>query len=170
MDNNKLLAALEESEERLAEALRDKGTDIKDIGLILETLAHVRGLAEAIARREDSTPYKPITYSLETHEVITPEPEGQPAGASFVEEKEPKAAKKAESAPVESATVEPAVTPCPKPEHKLTKAEVRTALSAYANAGADVATVMQGMGYAKLSDVPEDKYPELLEAAKKAVQ
>ena len=188
MDNKNLLAVLEDGESRLAEALRSTDVKDKDYGLMVETLAHVRGLAEAIARREGRTPYAPIAYNLDTHEVIMPEPEGQPAGASFVEEKEPKMAKKSKSAPVESAAeetkeqlvpaaeahaeetpAESAITPAPKPEHTLTKLEVRSALASYANEGVDVAAIMLSMGYSKLSDIPDSKYAELLEAVKKAV-
>lgn len=51
----------------------------------------------------------------------------------------------------------------------MSKAEMRTALSKLSGKGVDVPAVLQQMGYTKLSDVPAEKYAELLAKAEEAV-
>ena len=60
------------------------------------------------------------------------------------------------------------VTPAPKPEPRLTKQEVISRLTYLANNGVDVAAVMGSLGFNRLSDVPESRYAELLDAANSA--
>ena len=163
MDNAKLLAALEESEARLTGALQDPGTDIRDYGLLVDNLARVRGMADAIAKRGAHTPYdESPAYCVDPH-TVEPTPESEPTI-------EPEATPEPEPEPEATPEPEPEIKPCPKPEHKMTKAEARTTLTAYANAGVDVHGIMRSMGFAKLGDIPPERYEELLEAAKKAVQ
>lgn len=51
----------------------------------------------------------------------------------------------------------------------MSKAEMRTALSKLSGKGVDVPAVLQQMGYTKLSDVPAEKYAELLARAEGAM-
>lgn len=51
----------------------------------------------------------------------------------------------------------------------VSKAEMRTALSKLSGKGADIPAVLQQMGYTKLSEVPTEKYAELLAKAEEAV-
>ena len=51
----------------------------------------------------------------------------------------------------------------------VSKAEMRTALSKLSGKGVDVPAVLQQMGYTKLSDVPAEKYAELLARAEEAM-
>lgn len=51
----------------------------------------------------------------------------------------------------------------------MSKAEMRTALSKLSGKGADIPAVLQQMGYTKLSEVPTEKYAELLAKAEEAV-
>ena len=69
---------------------------------------------------------------------------------------------------------EPEPEPAPKSESELegetlTKEEVRAELAALAtNPKVNVAAIMAGMGYSKLSDVPASRYRELLDKANAA--
>ncbi len=193
MDNSKIIQVLEANERRLVGLMEEANPATSDYTTMMENLIRSRSLAAALQRhpnpyvmpemmnvdpeaakqqKEDAiksviSAAKKAKTNKPTEELKTEEPKAEQADGGRAAEGD-EADADTETAPEPQPGGD--VKPCPKPEHKLTKAEVRTALSAYANAGADVATVMQGMGYAKLSDVPEDKYPELLEAAKKAVQ
>lgn len=53
------------------------------------------------------------------------------------------------------------------PEKKLTLPEVRAVLAEKARAGktAEVKALLTSLGYQKLSNVPEEKYPELMKKA-----
>jgi hypothetical protein len=58
----------------------------------------------------------------------------------------------------------------PAPAPALTKEEVRSELQSLANAHhVDIAGVMAGMGYNRLSEVPAERYAELLDAARAKV-
>lgn len=58
-----------------------------------------------------------------------------------------------------------------KPEEEaLTYDEVRSRMITYARGGLDPAPLLQQLGYAKLSDVPQAKYGDLLALAEAAVQ
>jgi len=55
-------------------------------------------------------------------------------------------------------------------EPKITKEDVRKKLAMYqTNANLDIPSLMQSMGYSKLSEVPASRYRELLEKAQKIV-
>lgn len=181
MDNSKIIQVLEANERQLVGLMEEANPATSDYTTMMENLIRSRSLAAALQRHPD--PYvDPEAAKQQKEEAIksvisaakkakagkpVEEPKAEQADGGMAAEGD-EANADTETTPEPKAESE--IKPCPKPEHKLTKAEVRTALSAYANAGADVATVMQGMGYAKLSDVPEDRYEELLAAAKKAVQ
>ena len=64
--------------------------------------------------------------------------------------------------------VDEPVTPAPAPapaKATISKEEVRDKLSTYSNKydSLDVAAIMSEMGYGKLSDIPADRYGELIE-------
>lgn len=66
------------------------------------------------------------------------------------------------------ARVDEPVTPAPAPapaKATISKEEVRDKLSTYSNKydSLDVAAIMSEMGYGKLSDIPADRYGELIE-------
>ena len=183
MDTEKLLAALEDGENRTAEALRVTNPASETYTKLLDNLQRtlwiegaLRGtncvrVSPAPEDKADEPETKPAKKTKKAEQLadVAAHPE------KIVKEEAPAPAEEAPAAePEPTPEPEPAhaaeIKPCPKPEPKLTKAEVRTQLSAYANSGADVAVIMQGMGYTRLSDVPESRYAELLELAKKAVQ
>lgn len=60
----------------------------------------------------------------------------------------------------------------PDPEPAMTKAEVKAKLLTLSNKydALDLSAVMGGMGYTKLSDVPGERYTELLTRAENAVK
>ena len=69
----------------------------------------------------------------------------------------------------------PAPTPAPAPVEPvggISKEELREKLTTYSNAhdDLDVAAIMNGMGFSKLSEVPADRYAELLEKVETAVK
>lgn len=74
-------------------------------------------------------------------------------------------------APVVKET-QPEPEPEPEPEPTLTKAEVKAKLLTLSNKydALDLSAVMGDMGYAKLSDVPGERYKELLTRAEDAVK
>ncbi len=80
---------------------------------------------------------------------------------------------KCEAAPEkEPVKLDPIEEPKPVERHTqapaITKDEVRKRLSVLqTNADLDIAALMQSMGYSKLSDIPADRYEELLEQAQK---
>lgn len=67
---------------------------------------------------------------------------------------------------------EPSGAEPPAPEPVLTKAEVKAKLLTLSNKydALDLSAVMGGMGYTKLSDVPGERYTELLTRAENAVK
>lgn len=79
----------------------------------------------------------------------------------------------AEKAPVVVEAPAPVVEGTkPAPEPTLTKAEVKAKLLTLSNKydALDLSAVMGDMGYAKLSDVPGERYTELLTRAEDAVK
>ena len=90
-------------------------------------------------------------------------------------------------APVDTAPVKPVdaeIPPQPKPvaevetvpvedkpeEPQMTFAEVRSKMILFQRAGVDPAPLLQQMGCARLSEVPKNKYGELLALAEKAAE
>lgn len=77
-------------------------------------------------------------------------------------------------APQEAATWEPGGGEAVEPEAAatMTKDEVKAKLLALSGKcdALDIAAVMEGMGYCKLSDIPADRYEELLANAETAVK
>lgn len=70
-------------------------------------------------------------------------------------------------------TPEPAPTPAPAPDADLpTKQEVRTRLATLSAKyeQLNVAKIMEGMGFTRLSDIPAERYPELLRQVDEAVK
>lgn len=68
---------------------------------------------------------------------------------------------------------DPAPAPEPEPDANLpTKQEVRTRLATLSAKyeKLDVAKIMEGMGFTRLSDIPAERYPELLRLADEAVK
>lgn len=57
----------------------------------------------------------------------------------------------------------------PAAEVTMTKSEMRVELSELGRQGLNVAELLNSMGYAKLSEVPESQYAELLRKAKEAL-
>ena len=75
----------------------------------------------------------------------------------------PEAEAEVKSTPAEVQEVETKPTPAPAPAVELTLDEVRTKLAALPRETARQA--LTDLGFAKLSDVPADQYPRLLELA-----
>ena len=69
-----------------------------------------------------------------------------------------------EACPVVERPETPAPAPAPA-KATISKEEVRDKLSTYSNKydSLDVAAIMSEMGYGKLSDIPADRYGELIE-------
>ena len=88
------------------------------------------------------------------------QPEPMPVPEIVPEEVQPE--------PVTPEIVSEVVQPAPT----MSKEEVRDKLSTYSNKydSLDVAAIMSGMGYGKLSDIPATKYGELLERVEAAVK
>lgn len=132
-----------------------------------ETLYNIMSLNSFVTnlkKRENS-----VNGDMEhaTNKKSEPTPDERAADPENIEESS-EAAREPEPAPVEEPTPEP-VKPCPKPEHVPTKQEMVTQLSYYANEkNVDVAAIMAGMGYARLSDIPQSQYNELLDLVKEA--
>lgn len=144
MTKEEKLKILEEAEERCYKALKaaEPGKDMK---CILENLGSLLWRADVVRNPEpEFTP------------VPTPEPD---CGKGEVK---PKPDKESQN------TEEPA--PGGDEEPKITKEDVRKKLAMYqTNANLDVPSLMQSMGYSKLSEVPASRYWELLEKAQKIV-
>ena len=74
---------------------------------------------------------------------------------------------------VEQETPSPEPAPAPAPESDLpTKQEVRTRLATLSakHEKLNVAKIMEGMGFTRLSDIPPERYPELLRQVDEAVK
>lgn len=117
------------------------------------------------ADEADSAPEE--TMSAETTSAETA-PEETASAETAPAETAPAEAAPAETASAEAAQAETAPTPAPT----LTKAEVRAQLLDLSGKydKLDIAAVMESLGYARLSDVPEEKYGLLLEKAAEAVR
>ena len=76
-----------------------------------------------------------------------------------------------ESVEQEAPPFEPDPTPEPEPDLP-TKQEVRTRLATLSAKyeQLNVAKIMEGMGFTRLSDIPAERYPELLRLADEAVK
>lgn len=74
-----------------------------------------------------------------------------------------------EAAPAEEPAPVPATNP--KTEPSISKDELRNKLATYSNEHEklDIAQIMSGMGYSKLSEVPPDRYTELLQLVEAAI-
>jgi hypothetical protein len=150
MTNDEMLSILLKKEEEAYQRLRELTPGTPEYGLTLEHLNATNYTANRINYNinhgEEDFPDVPTSPAPEPEPEPTPEPKPEPAP-------EPK--------------------PEPEPEPKapaLTKDEVRTQLTGLANdRGVDVASVMNAMGYKRLSDVPAERYAELLSAAKAKV-
>lgn len=181
MDKNQKIAAMNAIEDKIIEELgRTKAEDVGQFACLLDNLGRVDYFLNQLTDDSPSVIIGPTVTPTsiagkrrrsksdlaqeKPAEPEAPAPVEEPAPAEEAPATEPEPTPEPEPAPAAE------IKPCPKPEPRLTKAEVRTQLSAYANSGADVAVLMQGMGYTRLSDVPESRYAELLELAKKAVQ
>ena len=78
-----------------------------------------------------------------------------------------------ESVEQEAPPFDPAPDPAPEPDANLpTKQEVRTRLATLSAKyeKLNVAKIMEGMGFTRLSDIPAECYPELLRMADEAVK
>ena len=78
-----------------------------------------------------------------------------------------------ESVEQEAPPFDPAPAPTPEPESDLpTKQEVRTRLATLSakHEKLNVAKIMEGMGFTRLSDIPPERYPELLRQVDEAVK
>ena len=78
-----------------------------------------------------------------------------------------------ESVEQEAPPFDPAPAPEPEPDADLpTKQEVRTRLATLSAKyeQLNVAKIMEGMGFTRLSDIPAERYPELLRLADEAVK
>jgi hypothetical protein len=95
----------------------------------------------------DPTPIKPVDAE------IPPQPKP-------VTEVETVPVAEVETVPVEDKPEEP----------QLTFAEVRSKMILFQRAGVDPAPLLQQMGCTRLSEVPKDKYGELLALAEKAAE
>lgn len=141
MTKEEKLKILEEAEDRCYEALKtvDPG---EHMGRIMENLSSLQW-------RTDFVRNSPA-------DDFVPEPDCDKGEAK------PKPEKESQN------TEEPA--PGGGEEPKITKEGVRKKLAMYqTNANLDVPSLMQSMGYSKLSEVPASRYWELLEKAQKIV-
>lgn len=78
-----------------------------------------------------------------------------------------------ESVEQEAPPFDPAPEPAPEPDADLpTKQEVRTRLATLSAKyeQLNVAKIMEGMGFTRLSDIPAERYPELLRLVDEAVK
>ena len=171
MNNSTIIRVLETNEHRLVEMMREANPSSREYTDMMENLARGRGLANALQNNPD-----PFVMP----EIPDPAPDARAADPENIEESSeaaretvmPVSEPKADPAAEEEQTPEtkaPAVKPCPKPEPQLSKQEMVMQLSFYANKGVDVAAHMGEMGYARLSDIPQSRYQELLEKVKGAV-
>jgi len=147
MTKEEKLKILEEAEERCYRALKTVEPG-KDMGYIMENLSSLHWRADFVRNPQTDD--------------FVPEPD--------CDKGEAKPKKKVELDPIEEPTP---VNPEPKDtgaEPKITKEDVRKKLAMYqTNANLDVPSLMQSMGYSKLSEVPASRYWELLEKAQKTV-
>jgi hypothetical protein len=141
-----LSALIERLHTRLQE-LPDEKLDTEETNRLLRNIGQASGLI----------------YGLDYEEKEEDAPEELPnAPAPAKEEKEPAQAQEPASGDTEEEEPDPGVT----------KAELKQKLIDLTNRydALDVAQIMAGMGYERLSDIPASRYPELLAAVDKAVK
>ena len=155
-----ILATLED---KAFEGLSEAEASSSEVQALISAVHAVRQTAELVAYTDDlakmldalneAEEQAPGQVTFDDVAPITP--------AATAEAKEnTEAVAKAETAPIVSkAETAPVVS----------KAEMRTALSKLSGKGADIPAVLQQMGYTKLSEVPTEKYAELLAKAEEAV-
>ncbi len=147
MTKDEKLRILAEAEHRAYEEI--KATPGAEMGSektlnLLETASKILWLTDAL-----------LDLSLPACGFVAPREEGEEPTAK-VSEPEPAAE---QEKPVEPAPEGP----------KITKDEIRAKLAELsAAANVDVAAIMSGMGYSKLSQIPAERYAELLEKAEAA--
>lgn len=139
-----LSALIERLHTRLA-LLSDEQLATEDTNRLLRNIGQASGLI----------------YGLDYEEKEDAPEELPDAPAPAEEEKEPAQAQ--EPAPGD---------PEEEPDPGVTKAELKQKLIDLTNRydALDVAQIMAGMGYERLSDIPASRYPELLAAVDKAVK
>ena len=139
-----LSALIERLHTRLA-LLSDEQLATEDTNRLLRNIGQASGLI----------------YGLDCEEKEDAPEELPDAPAPAEEEKEPAQAQ--EPAPGD---------PEEEPDPGVTKAELKQKLIDLTNRydALDVAQIMAGMGYERLSDIPASRYPELLAAVDKAVK
>ena len=92
----------------------------------------------------------------------------KPAAAQEPEEKQQEAAAPEEESEVqEAAASEEKESEVQEEEHVYSKTEVRAYLAKLQKEGKkkEVSALINGLGYSKFSEVPEDRYPELMKKA-----
>lgn len=139
-----LAALIERLHTRLQE-LPDEKLDTEEANRLLRNIGQASGLI----------------YGLDYEEKEDAPEELPDAPAPAEEEKEPAQAQE----PAPGDTEE-------EPDPGVTKAELKQKLIDLTNRydALDVAQIMAGMGYERLSDIPASRYPELLAAVDKAVK
>ena len=143
MTKEEKLKILGDAEDRAYKAVGELDVTDERFGALIY---HIDSLRCALERLEYSCPPDAA--------VPVPEPD---IGKGEVEPE-----KKVKLDPIEEpAPVEPA-----KPS--LTKGQMVSKLTPMQNNGVDIKAVMESIGYSKLSDVPADRYWELLELCQKA--
>ena len=140
-----LSALIERLHTRLA-LLSDEQLATEDTNRLLRNIGQASGLI----------------YGLDYEEKEDAPEELPDAPAPAEEEKEPAQAQEPASGDTEEEEPDPGVT----------KAELKQKLIDLTNRydALDVAQIMAGMGYERLSDIPASRYPELLAAVDKAVK
>ncbi len=141
-----LSALIERLHTRLQE-LPDTELSKEETGRLLRNIGRAEGLL----------------HGLETNPETGDSAEGIPDAPAPAEEEEKEPAQAQEPAPGD---------PEEEPDPGVTKAELKQKLIDLTNRydALDVAQIMAGMGYERLSDIPASRYPELLAAVDKAVK
>ena len=144
MTKEEKLAILEAAEERAYRVLAEmQGGDLAS-----EAVGHLFHCIES------------VEWAL--HRITQPEP----AEADLIPQ--PDIAKEEVTPVKESVKLDPIEEPKPEPETPtITKQQMVTKLTAFQSNGVAIDEVMQSMGYAKLSQVPAERYWELLEKCQK---
>jgi hypothetical protein len=158
------LGLMEGLQDRALERLSELNPDTPEFNYVLNNIGLLRGIAEQIkynnlfdSMAEVDVPEEKTTTDEPVVEEPTPEPQPEPQPVPVME-----AVRQAAANTVAAAIAKQEDKPA------LTLEEVRNKLIAYARAGVDLAALLQQLGCTKLSDVPADKYADLLESAEKA--
>lgn len=160
-----ILATLED---KAFEGLSEAEASSSEVQALISAVHAVRQTAELVAYTDDlakmldalneAEEQAPGQVTFDDVAPITPAATAEAKENTEAVDAAPTA--KAETAPIVSkAETAPVVS----------KAEMRTALSKLSGKGADIPAVLQQMGYTKLSEVPTEKYAELLAKAEEAV-